>query len=138
MVNELYYFFHLLFLWLIGWDYLVFGHRILLLWFVIAGPYLPENGPSFLVMCIRRLRWCLDFVFPSSITLFPSPTTQNMWVPQKKSWFRFIFCFCFHHSIILQFCRQTRREGKRAICNIEEYDTCPPFMYNNYVWDLMQ
>ena len=35
--------------------------------------------------------------FPSLITLFPSPITQNWWVPWL---FGFVFSFCFHHSIL--------------------------------------
>ena len=46
----------------------------------------------------RALRGCLDFVFPSPITLFTSPIAQNMWVPGLNSLFGDVFSFCFYQS----------------------------------------
>ena len=37
--------------------------------------------------------------FPSPITLFSSPITQNWWIPWLKGLFEFVFSFCFYHSI---------------------------------------
>ena len=54
---------------------------------IIVNPY----GNQILI----TLRGCLVFVFPSSITLFPSPITQNMWVPWLSSLFGFCFQFLF-------------------------------------------
>ena len=43
---------------------------------------------------------CLVFVFSLPITLFPSPITQNMWVPRLRNLFGIVFSFCFHHLIL--------------------------------------
>ena len=48
----------------------------------------------------KILRGCLDFQFPLPITLFPSPITQNMWVPWLTSVFDIVSSFYFHHSIL--------------------------------------
>ena len=39
--------------------------------------------------------------FPSPITLFLLPITQNWWVPQLFGLFGFVFSFYFHHSTFL-------------------------------------
>ena len=41
----------------------------------------------------RKIRGCLVFVFPS-------PITQNMWVPWLNGLFEDVFSFCFHNLII--------------------------------------
>ena len=41
----------------------------------------------------KILRGCLDFQFPS-------PITQNMWVPWLNGLFGDVFSFCFYHSIL--------------------------------------
>ena len=50
--------------------------------------------------CNKDFRACLDFQFPSPITLFLSPITQNMWVPWLNGLFGGVFSFYFHHSIL--------------------------------------
>ena len=40
----------------------------------------------------RKIRGCLVFVFPS-------PITQNMWVPWLNGLFEDVFSFCFHKLI---------------------------------------
>ena len=48
----------------------------------------------------KRLTCCLVFIFPSPISLFPLPITQNKWDPPQESLFGCVSSFCFHHSIL--------------------------------------
>ena len=58
--------------------------------------YVQVTGVACLLTHSRsssRLNGCLDFQFPS-------PITQNMWVPWLNGLFGDVFSFCFYHSIL--------------------------------------